>query len=84
MIIVLICVWYKRIIHPTGIIDVEYKEIKEILGECEYRTGIGLIKKMSQDELFDFIEKYDFDDVLMPIEAMLMRYHRCRGEFYEE
>jgi len=39
---------------------------------------------MSQDELFDFLEKYDLDDVLMPIESMLMRYHRCRGEFYEE
>jgi hypothetical protein len=79
-----VCVWYKGIIHPTGVIDVEFKKIKEILGECEYRQGIGLIKKMSQDELFDFLEKHDLNDVLMPIESMLMRYHRYRGEFYKD
>jgi hypothetical protein len=53
------------------------------LGPCEYSQGIGLIKKLSRDELFEFLEKFDVDDVLLPIESMLMRWQRKRGEFYE-
>lgn len=77
-----VSVWVNGLVHSEEVIDAPFKEILKFLGPCEYRTGIGFIKKLHKNELFDFIESYDMNDVLIPVESMMMRWERKRGEYY--